>query len=441
MKRQRILEFARAVAVLAAFVGVASRLALGATVQVAANGSDSFGCGSSASPCRTISQAIANANPGDTVLVGPGVYGDVNADGDLADPGEENSGVAGKTIVVSKNLVLVSRDGAGSTVIRTVASSTALSIEASDVALGKKGRGFTVRGASGSTGIAVGAGLSNVTIMGNVVDGHPAALATVDGSNHQIRNNWWTAGFLRVGGTTVLVRDNLFIGGGLVLLPGASGVTIDRNQVQRSTGVGIDLDGTGHTVRRNVVSMGLAGAAFRCQNTCSAVVFQDNIARRNNGHGFEVLSGANHVLTGNLASGNASSGFYFNVPVAVTVTLTRNIAAGNGAAGFTFLGMSDNMNMPVVTNCASVGNQGDGIQVAGYLKVEKSSLYGNLGSGFNCGINKTSALGSVLAQQNYWGASSGPGPDPADQLCGQSAQIDATNPAPSEVKVTTQRNP
>lgn len=441
MKKHRVLEFARVLVALAVFVTAGSRVGQGATLQVATNGTDSSGCGSSSSPCRTISQAIAQANPGDTVLVGPGVYGDVNADGDLDDPGEENSGVSGKTIVVSKNLVLVSRDGAGSTVIRTVPSHIAIAVEASNVAVGKKGRGFTVRGASSSTGIAVGSGLSNVTLMGNVVDGHPMALATIEGSNHQIRNNWWTAGLLRVAASAVLVRDNLFIGGGLALLPGASAVTIDRNQVHRGTGVGIDLDGTGHTVRRNTVSMGLSGAGFRCQNTCSTVVFQDNIARRNNGHGFEILSGVNHLLKGNLASGNNSSGFYLNLPVVTTVTLTKNVAAGNGAAGFTFLGMSDNMNMPMVSNCASVGNQGDGIQVAGYLTVEKSSIYGNAGSGFNCGINKTSAFGSVLAQQNYWGASSGPGPDPADQLCGQTTLINASSPAASEFKVRIQRNP
>ncbi len=412
-----------------------------ATWRVAANGADSGGCGSTATPCRTISQAIFNANPGDTILIGPGVYGDVNADGDLNDPGEENSGVPGKMIVIAEALTIVSRDGAGSTVIRGVPSAVTVSIQASNVAFGKKGRGFTVRGGAGSVGIEITPGQSAVSLMGNVVDGHPNGLGLIDGSGHQIRNNWWTTGFLQLLGSNISVRDNLFIGAGLVLQSAASTVTVDRNQVQRSTGVGIDVQGTNHLVRRNVVAMGLSGAGFRCQGTCSSVRFQDNIARRNNGHGFEILAGAGQVLQGNLASGNASSGFYVNLATAAAVTLTKNTAVNNGAAGFTFLGASDNVNLPSLSNCVSVGNQGDGIQVAGYLLVQRCNIYGNVGSGFSCGVNKTSNFGSVVAQQNYWGAASGPGPDPADQLCGQTSLIDASNPAASEIGVGVLRNP
>ena len=66
------------------------------TRRVANNGVDSASCGTSANPCRSITQAIANAADGDRIVVGPGTYGDLNNDGVLGNsPGEENPGFPG----------------------------------------------------------------------------------------------------------------------------------------------------------------------------------------------------------------------------------------------------------------------------------------------------------------------------------------------------------
>ena len=46
------------------------------TLFIANNGLDSPTCGAVNAPCRSISQAIANASPGDKVIVGPGRYRD-----------------------------------------------------------------------------------------------------------------------------------------------------------------------------------------------------------------------------------------------------------------------------------------------------------------------------------------------------------------------------
>src|SRR5205085_10263251 len=51
-----------------------------ATVYVANDGVDAASCGGKATPCRSISRGIANANSGDTLLVGPGRYGDLDGD-------------------------------------------------------------------------------------------------------------------------------------------------------------------------------------------------------------------------------------------------------------------------------------------------------------------------------------------------------------------------
>src|SRR5262245_23719833 len=70
-------------------VFVAASVAGGATVKVENTGTDSASCGATP-PCRSIAQAIANAASGDTVLVGPGMYGpDLDADGVGSEPGDD----------------------------------------------------------------------------------------------------------------------------------------------------------------------------------------------------------------------------------------------------------------------------------------------------------------------------------------------------------------
>jgi hypothetical protein len=68
---------------------VAAHVVQAATLSVANNGLDSDTCGASAAPCRSISQAIAHANEGDTLMVGPGRYGDLNGNRILGEEGEE----------------------------------------------------------------------------------------------------------------------------------------------------------------------------------------------------------------------------------------------------------------------------------------------------------------------------------------------------------------
>lgn len=63
--------------------------AAAATLHVPNHGEDTPECGTRRQPCRSISAAIAHASEGDRIVVGPGLYGDVNGDGDFNDPGDE----------------------------------------------------------------------------------------------------------------------------------------------------------------------------------------------------------------------------------------------------------------------------------------------------------------------------------------------------------------
>ena len=84
------------------------------TLRVANNGQNVAGCGQAgATPCRSITRAIANASDGDTILVGPGKYGDLNGSGVLGGVGEEIGNVDGCNCVVNVNKRVRLRSTAG----------------------------------------------------------------------------------------------------------------------------------------------------------------------------------------------------------------------------------------------------------------------------------------------------------------------------------------
>jgi hypothetical protein len=90
------------------------------TLNSAMNGIDGAECGPTAAPCRSISAALANASDGDTILVGPGYYGDLANDGDWAGAGDEAAEIGTGcdcVIAIRKRVTLKSRDGSDTTVI------------------------------------------------------------------------------------------------------------------------------------------------------------------------------------------------------------------------------------------------------------------------------------------------------------------------------------
>ncbi len=135
------------------------------TLHVANTGVDGDVCGP-VLPCRSITQALANAAPGDTVQVGPGVYSsDVDADGVAGELGEEAA-----IVFVGKPVRIVSGFGASSTLIRN----TQFWVTSDDVVLGKPGNGFTM--ITARIAVIVDGSLTgnvqrlDVRVGGNVID-------------------------------------------------------------------------------------------------------------------------------------------------------------------------------------------------------------------------------------------------------------------------------
>src|SRR5882762_1911560 len=130
---------------LAALLAIAlSASAQGATVYVANNAVDGPSCGSKTSPCRSISQAVNTiAADGDTIVVGPGRYGDLNNNGTLGDSPGEESGAFGCAVLIGRPVTITSSSGAAETTIdaRNVPIGCNVGIIGAGTTFGKPGKG------------------------------------------------------------------------------------------------------------------------------------------------------------------------------------------------------------------------------------------------------------------------------------------------------------
>lgn len=334
---------------------------------VANGGLDGPTCGSKTSPCRSITQAIAQAAAGDKIEVGPGRYGDVNGDGVLGQPGEEGATCAGACLVyVHKRVTILSRDGAGATIIEGKGTAVAaVVIAASGVRFGKAGRGLTVRAGS-ADGFLVPGGTSDIRIEGCVSHGH--------------------------------FGDGFRIGG--------SGSTLVGNQASGDD-AGFTIEGSGHLLVRNVARDN--GGGFGLRGTDHVLI--GNVARDNRFEGFAVI-GHLSSLRENVATSNRLAGFGL---IAGPHLVTENIAVGNGGAGF------DAGGVLYLSGNTAAGNMAAGILVRAPLNaVRANNLIGNgkatFGALSNCGLENASGA-PLSAVGSFWASPGGPGTDPADDVC------------------------
>lgn len=346
---------------------------MAATVLVANEGVDSAACGRKAAPCRSISRGITNALAGDTIVVGPGHYGDLNGNGTLGEPGEESPSpdIFPAMIKIDKRLSVVSRDGASTTVIDArgaIGVTYVVRIAADAVSFGKRKKGFTVIGTDRNNGVLVGPEVSGAIVAGNQISGCTYGMA-MTGSHLAIGN---------------VARDNGSAGFFLARGARATGNDAVGNF---DWGIYTDLEGVelvGNRLTSNGVGVQAAGSA----NAANSVI-RGNVAT-GNGTGF-ALGGTGHRVTGNAAIRNLESGFF--------IEGTDMIISGN----------------------ALIGNALAGIEIsaaAGAVTLTKNNFVGNrrASDGLRCGIFNFSSA-PLDARGSYWGAPTGPGPAPADEAC------------------------
>jgi hypothetical protein len=341
---------------------------------VANNGFDSGSCGAQAAPCRSISQAITNAPVGAFIRVGPGRYGDLNRNG-AYDAGDEGPRTAGRQglIQIEKAVRISSTHGAELTTIdfgpNAASPRAVVAIRTSGVYFGDVGRGFTLVG-DDTAGIRMEGppAKRNVTIVGNIVSGfHGAAI------------------YVYTGGDTITIADN-------VIARSSLGLSVNLYHPSGPTG---PLVIARNTIRENDGAFSLIATNVR---------FISN-----------VIDG-NHVQGGGVWAGSG-------------IVMEHNFFIGNGGQAALWVSQRASDSAPplidrFVLNTV-VGNAGVGVQLFGrpIARFEQNNIYGNgVGSSVgapglpNCGLWATGGFpgGDMVAANNFWGAATGPGPDPAD---------------------------
>ena len=331
----------------------------GQVFYVSKIGADSAICGRKDTPCRTLNTAIGNAIDGDTVAVEPGLYGDAE---ELAAAREPCTA----TICIRKRLHIESTHGADVTTIGGEAFrfGTTVAIYANGVVLGRPGKGFLIYSYGPDAAAVLVSEAGYVDISGNVSDADSVGffLSAKRGPIHVYENE--VLGKYRFGSV-----------GFVATAPhqGSPGyVTLDHNVVMRTMSSGIVLDGfKPHVVYRNSVSENVVGIEIRNDSWVS-----NNAISRNQ--------------------------------IGIQVSHSRE------QSGVRFLGRGAKVNHNVIMNSIQVGILFDPSSAAPSHQIHLNDLFANnIG---NCGMQNESG-GPVNATNNFWGSSSGPGPDPADESC------------------------
>ena len=431
-------------------------IALFAAVQVLAGtlhvekwGDDNATCGAASDPCLSISQAIYNANANSTIQVGPGFYGDLNGDGDVTDAGEENAaghnncGFASAVVCIDKpGLKLESTLGARATHITAEGGAyrRVVYITAGKVRFGKKNKGFTVEENghdSGKPGRGVEFRGQNIVIeaivsSGNDGEGFYSSAYLFSQTGNQLRYNR----AVNNGGSGYYLTNN---SGSLI-----SHVTrFEDNTAEGNGSVGIYLYSQERvTVRRNkALRNGAAGIYI--PSVGAGTTIQDNLAQGNGLAGLSVLLA--HGETGirvenNLAIGNGDLGIGITGP---GKKIKNNVCIGNVYGGFHLTGHNPAFQDEFSGNLATTNQQAgvwlhEDFNTVSNFKFQKNNIYGNdLAGGLNRGVvNETGT--EIYLRKNFWGAASGPGADPADNVRDDGANsVTHTSPAKKPNKIKT----
>ena len=274
---------------------------------VAVTGADADGCGTKTAPCRSITRAIANAVAGDKIVVGPGRYGDLDADGTLGEPGEESDSETGM-VLIDKTLTVESTEGAAVTVIDAGgANQNAVGIAANGVKFGKAKKGFTVTG-SARIGVLVGLA-TGVTVTGIRSIGNDAGFGSKSPG--------------------IVFRTNVAeanASDGFVFTGGGCSFTACRATANGGNGFALSGDNGGHVVKGCVASAN-GETGFQILSNGSSVT--KSVANGND-VGMTFGGGGSPQLGTNAFLGNRRSGVIVTAP---NVTLTKSNIFGNGNDG------------------------------------------------------------------------------------------------------------
>jgi hypothetical protein len=426
------------------------------TLWARSSGTDSPSCGSSGSPCRSISQAIANAQDGDEIYVGPGRYGNVNGDSTFTGPGDERPEAiaarwdgSGCILCINKGVHIYSTAGAELTTIDSGGpqlqyASTVL-ILSDGVDFGAEQHGFTITGGN-THGVTIEPNFSSKGVARNISVGGNIDIGDGDGI-YFFGDDFDGASYLGCPATActfsarVLISGNRLVnnGNGVNLMTnnwgGPGTIVVRDNQTIHA--------GTGYHIFPGYPFGGLyVGSAGNVQ-------LLNNIAASGNVGFYAVLTGP---IEHNTAIDNAQSGFV----ITNTTQFAFNAALGNGGPGVLVNLSPDQIDLGNLSSTATFSENA----FLGNDRNRPLSLYLGLapfigdftpGPSAHCGVLNLGPLGALggptqvtpvpatrlQAANNYWGSATGPsstGPgDAAGGACDQNNATTIAKPYQSTV--------
>jgi parallel beta-helix repeat protein len=183
----------------------------------------------------------------------------------------------------------------------------------------------------------------------------------------------------------------------------ASDVTVEGNIVT-GFGRGIDVAGSNSVIKHNIATGNGEGLNIHGNRNTAA----ENVSIANFGGGGILVGGTGQIIRQNICNANTFTGI--RVAEGTNHQVRRNSAIGNG-------------------------NEGVSLDFPARATVTRNNLFG---TSSNCGLKNNNNVG-IVATENFWGAASGPGEDPADDVCNLGVATTATSGfLRKEVRVSAQ---
>ncbi|MBI3660093.1 right-handed parallel beta-helix repeat-containing protein [Candidatus Acetothermia bacterium] len=210
---------------------------------------------------------------------------------------------------------------------------------------------------------------------------------------------------------------------GMYINFGTSGVRVEGNLVIADGLTGFELNDSGLVLNGNQAIANMLGFVLNG----SGHQLSGNIASANSDKGFAIGGNGGHHFSSNVASANGTG---FDVAFGNSNVFTGNIVHGNRSHGFLIESGAGHM----LTGNSILGNGGFGIDLSSGAgaTITKNNIYGN-GEGL-----RDDSGAETNATNNFWGAATGPGDNPADGLLiGPTSNTIFTPFATKEFKIKT----
>ena len=358
-------------------------------------------------PCLTIQHVIDLAKKNDKIIVGPGIYNenltiDTNVNGPLV--GLKLESVAGRH---------------GTIIEAAVATDPVISVSQPKVQIGRKGRGFSLEGATSSDGILI----TTPTASRCKIEGN-RSMGNVDGFD------------LR--GEKIQMRFNIAKGNstlGIYCLSCDQALIRDNRSIDNGS-YGLYLAASDKaTILRNVAS-GNAGENIYVASSSEFAKVRDNVAELSTSNDGIFISDADGaVIQGNISSRNGDSvdvfGFWIRqLDFNKSPVIKNNLSVAHNLEGFLLGPFSGLFNAKVEGNTSvQSGNEGIEILVGTSIATLKyNNTIDNDNGGISCGLRNDSGSAITYTKHFFGGG---------DGECGTSPLNGTIATKPSPLKVRT----